>query len=267
MSAQLKIPCLGRPLKLGTLYDCRSHKIVPGKTLWDSKALQSVTQTKPLPSSSFEVFTGDTFQKKCSGLGIDGDLKLSLLGGMVELGGAAKFFNDKKSSELQARVTLKHSCTTHLEELTTIAMEVGASEQPVVLGDDLATHVVTGVMYGSDAFFVFDRSVDKTDKVGDVEVKMAAQVKCVPTLCEDPSAINKQFDKTETENIAASFIVTRLLLPLRPLSMKPSKFAGSLITAALVVAVFLKLFICIHYQSSLESHSQLFTRYHLIWFF
>ena len=95
--------------------------------------------------------------------------------------------------------------TTHLEELTTISMELGASKQLEVLGDNLATHVVTGVMYGSDTFFVFDRSVDKTDKTGDVEVKMATQMKCVPTLCKDPSAINKQFNKTETEKYRCKF--------------------------------------------------------------
>ena len=204
MSAQLlKIPCLGRPIRLGTIYDCRSHKILPGKGLWDSKALQLVPKTKELAASSFEVFSEDTIQQKCLSLGVDDDLKLCLLGEMVELDGAAKFLNDKKSSELRARVTLKHSTTTHMEELATISMELGGPvEHPEeALMDDLATHVVTGVIYGSDAFFVFDCPVDKRDEVSDVEAKMAEQVKCVPTFGdgEDPSVGGKHFSKTETE--------------------------------------------------------------------
>ena len=37
---------------------------------------------------------------------------------MIEIGDAGKYFNDEQTSERQARVTLKYSCTSRFEQLT-----------------------------------------------------------------------------------------------------------------------------------------------------
>lgn len=61
------------------------------KSLWDSKVLESASQVSAQPNSGFEVITEDTIQKKSSSLDIDVNLKLSLMGGLVKVEGAAKF--------------------------------------------------------------------------------------------------------------------------------------------------------------------------------
>lgn len=118
MSTQLKIPCLGRPFNLGMLYDCRTEKLIPGITLWDAKKLKSFSQIKKQPSSSYEIFAEDTIASKSSSLGIEANLKLSLMCGLIQVDGAAKYLKDEKSSEKQCRVTLQYRSTTHFEQLT-----------------------------------------------------------------------------------------------------------------------------------------------------
>ncbi len=103
---------------MGMLYDVHSEFIIPGKSLWDLTVLKSATNKTAQPSSHFEIIAEDSIEKKSSSLNIEANLKLSLLGGMVDVSGAAKFLNDKQSSEQQARVTLKYSSTTHFEQLT-----------------------------------------------------------------------------------------------------------------------------------------------------
>lgn len=202
MSSQLILPCLGRPFNLGMLYDCHSERLIPGKTLWNSKTLKSALQAAEQPSSNFEVFAEDTIQTKSSSLDIDANLKLSFLCGLVEVRGAAKFLDDKKSSEMQARVTLKYTTTTRFEQLT--MEQLGAIEYPDVLADHRATHVVTGVTYGSDAFFVFDRSVSTAEEYRDVHGEMEAKIKFIPV--EGSASLNiKEENKSKSDNFHCKF--------------------------------------------------------------
>lgn len=212
MSAQLKIPCLGRPFNLGMLYDCHHAKLIPGKTLWDSLVLKSALQTSAQPSSDFEIITEDSLHKKCQSLDIEGDLKLSILGGILEVRGAAKFMNDQTSSQRQSRVTLKYSCTTRFEQLT--MEQLGSIQYPQVLDDLHATHVVTGVMYGADAFFVFDRNVGEKETVKSVNGNMEAQISLIPTG-GSASVDSDQVDKTETVKFRCKFHGD-LILPSNP---------------------------------------------------
>lgn len=178
MSTQIKIPCLGRPFSLGMLYDAHSDSIIPGKSLWDATILRSASNVTPQPSSNFDIIAEDSLEKKTSNLGIEANLKLSLLSGMVKVSGAAKFLDDKKSSNQQARVSLKYSSTTHFEQLT--MDQLGAIQYPQVLDDNHATHVVTGILYGSDAFFVFDSFINNDEKIRDVCGNMEAKIKLIP---------------------------------------------------------------------------------------
>ncbi len=174
MSSQLQIPCLGRPFNLGMLYNYYTEKLVPGITLWNAEKLKSTKQTTKQPSSSCEIIDEDTIQNKAFSLGIDANLKLSVLSGMVEVEGAAKYMYDQKSSKKQSRVTLQYRSITHFEQ---VAMEkLGDAEYPHVLDSQDATHVVTGITYGADAFFVFDHFITDGKKLKDVHGCMEAAI-------------------------------------------------------------------------------------------
>jgi len=54
-------------------------------------------------------------------------------------------------------MTLQYKSTTHFEQLT--MDHLGNIQFPDVLNDQDATHIVTGITYGADAFFVFDRFI------------------------------------------------------------------------------------------------------------
>ena len=205
-SGILQLPCLGRPFHLGMLYDSRSETLIPGKTLWDSKVLQSNMQKKPKPYSNFEIIAEDTLQKKSFNLGITAKLKLSFLGGLVEVSGAAKYMEDRKSSEQQARVTLKYTSTTHFEELT--MEQIQSIQYPEVFDDVDATHIVSAVQYGSDAFFVFDYHVSTSEKIRDVQGSMEVLVKSLPGISKisgEASLDMKDDDKRKAEKFTCKF--------------------------------------------------------------
>ena len=214
----LEKPCLGRPFQLGMLYDCRKDSLIPGVTLWGSEALSKAVFTKPLETSDFEVITEDNLKEKTFRLDVDASLKLSILSGLVHVEGAAKFLNDRKSSQNQARVSLKYKSTTRFEQLT--MDQLGHFEYPDAFDKDIATHVVTGVVYGADAFFVFDQEVKEDEDIKKIHGSLKVKIGGLPGLKKlaiggEGSVDINTGDKDEESKLQCKFYGD-LILPKHP---------------------------------------------------
>uniref|UniRef100_A0A673KJT9 Verrucotoxin subunit beta-like n=1 Tax=Sinocyclocheilus rhinocerous TaxID=307959 RepID=A0A673KJT9_9TELE len=170
----IETAALGRPFQLGMLYDCRKDALIPGITLWDPEKLQQSLRTRPQINTDFKVTASDSIEDKSSLLNIDGSLKLSLLGGLVSVTGAAKYLNDTKKSFRQQRLTLHYHSTCRFEELTMSHLAPENIIHQLVFDNDTATHVVTAVLYGADACFVFDREVSSDENKNTVEGEVNA---------------------------------------------------------------------------------------------
>uniref|UniRef100_A0A3P8QCD6 SNTX thioredoxin-like domain-containing protein n=1 Tax=Astatotilapia calliptera TaxID=8154 RepID=A0A3P8QCD6_ASTCA len=140
---------------LGMLYDARRGKLIPGVTLWNSKTLQKKPVEHNQHSSEFHINATDSIEKKSALLDVNGSLKASFLGGLIEVEGSAKYLNDRKKSHHQCRVTLHYKATTKFKQLMLTPDETKNSQEAKNV-KRLATHVVTGILYGANAFFVFD---------------------------------------------------------------------------------------------------------------
>ena len=175
----LQLPCLGSPFKLGMLYDCRTNKLIPGMTLWGSDTLSKISLMEH-EASKFEVTSEDTFTQRAFQLEANPDLQLGLLSGLVQAEGAAKFLYDRTTSKNVARVILKYISTTIFEHLT--MDQLGKVEFTEVFDKDMATHVVTGVTYGADVFFVFDQSVSKDQDLKKVQENMGLKIQSLVSL-------------------------------------------------------------------------------------
>ncbi|XP_056595601.1 stonustoxin subunit beta-like isoform X2 [Triplophysa dalaica] len=170
----MEAAALGRPFQLGMLYDCRKDALVPGITLWNQEKLQKSIRSRPQINTDFKVTASDSIDEKSHLLNIDGSLKLSLLGGLINVTGAAKYLNDTKKSFIQQRLTLHYHSTTRFEELTMNHLASENIAHPDVFDRDTATHVVTAVLYGADACFLFDREVSSDENKTTVEGEVKA---------------------------------------------------------------------------------------------
>ena len=172
-------PALGRPFVLGMLYDCRTDQLVPNVGLLSENSVRQFTRVTHRPSSSnTEVISGDSIGSKSSKMDIDANLKLSFLGGLVSVSGSAKFLHDKTSSSRKSRVTLQYKCTSRFEQLT-IDFPNKESMQDIkqVFSRKIATHIVMGVEYGADVFFVFDKEVRENEDFKEVHGSMEAAIR------------------------------------------------------------------------------------------
>nr|XP_046263751.1 uncharacterized protein LOC124069072 [Scatophagus argus] len=194
-SRTIEVASLGRPFSLGMLYDCRQDTLVPGITLWNHSDLEKNTRERPKPNSDFEIVASESIEDKSSALKVEASLKASFLGGLVEVEGSAKYLNNHKTSKNQARVTLKYKTTTKFVELSMDHLGRGNVKHPYVFDKGLATHVVTGILYGAQAFFVFDREVSEKEDHQDIEGNLKVMLKKIPCLAIEGKGSLKMEDK------------------------------------------------------------------------
>ncbi|XP_056125635.1 neoverrucotoxin subunit alpha-like, partial [Rhinichthys klamathensis goyatoka] len=204
-SQPIEVAALGRPLFPGMLYDCRKDTFIPGVTLWDKKSLSEDLDSRPQPRTDLKFSSSDSLSSKSSLLDVSASLKASFVGGLVEVGGSAKFLRDTKSSNHQSRVTMYYSETSRFEQLT--MTQLGKITYPQVFDQKTATHVVTGVLYGAQAVMVFDRTFSEDEDKQEIEGKLNIMVKKIPQYSiEGQGSVNMtDAQKKVAEKTACTF--------------------------------------------------------------
>ncbi|XP_075034338.1 uncharacterized protein LOC142095288 [Mixophyes fleayi] len=195
----IEMPALGRPFSLGMLYDCRDDKLIPGITLWNREALRKNVRSTPQDNTTFDFIASDTVSDKSSALNIKASLKASFISGLIEVGGSASYLNDTKTSNSQARVTLKYSRTTRFEQLSMDHLGVQNMTYHDVFDKGTATHVVTGILYGAQAFFIFDCEVTSSEKKQDIQGNLQVMIKKIPLVSIEGSGDLNMNDKDKED--------------------------------------------------------------------
>ncbi|XP_071379485.1 stonustoxin subunit beta-like [Centroberyx affinis] len=198
---------LGRPFTLGMLYDSRQDRLIPGFTLWDDKSLEESTVDSAQHSSAFEIIASDTIEEKSNHLNVEASLKASFLSGLVEVGGSAKYLNDTKKFQNQSRITLQYKATTAFKQLSMTHLGTKNMQYTDVFEKGLATHVVTGILFGANAFFVFDSDKSDSSHVQDIQGSMEVVIKKIPTVEISGSASFQMTDEEKklTNNFSCKF--------------------------------------------------------------
>ncbi|XP_033991909.1 neoverrucotoxin subunit alpha-like, partial [Trematomus bernacchii] len=194
-SGTMEVAALGRPFSLGMLYDCRNDSLVPGMTLWDREDLKNDVGERPQHYNDCNIVASESIEDKSSALNVEASLKASFLGGLVQVGGSAKYLNDSKTSKNHASVTLNYQATTKFHELSMDQLGRDNVKHPYVFEKGIATHVVTGILYGAQAFFVFDREVSVNENHQDIQGNLKVMIKNIPSLSIEGEGSLKMEDK------------------------------------------------------------------------
>lgn len=187
---------LGRTFHVGQLYDVRRDMIL-AESLWDHKTVNEKKECKLHPGQLYKFIVEDTQSNKFDSLHINGSLELSFCASLVDVGGSADFLKSSRSSEHVSRVTLMFTSTQRYEEISQSVLN--QVEYGDVLKRTNATHVVSHVDYGYNAFFVFDRRVSEKEDKKKIHVDMHAAIKKIPSLSADANISGKLSGREKEE--------------------------------------------------------------------
>ncbi|XP_077078001.1 stonustoxin subunit alpha-like [Siphateles boraxobius] len=206
-SETIELACLGRPFQLGMLYDCRRNVLIPGITLWDAEMLQKNINVRPQPNTDFKIIASDSSEDKVTALNISASLEASFLCGLVSVKGSAGYLNDKKKSKHQSRVTLQYRTTSRFEQLSMEHLGAGNIKHSNVFQEGSATYVVTALLYGAQAFFIFDREVSSNENHQEIQGVLQASIKNIPLISVEGEASLKmsESEKEKMNKFSCTF--------------------------------------------------------------
>jgi hypothetical protein len=163
----IKTAALGRHFELGMLYNLRNDQPIPGTLLWTSELLSKYIRSYSSASNICEIHTKDTLMARADLLGMDANLKMSILTGLVEVSRSAELIHSRKTTQHRQRFILKYSIPTNRCELDMTHL---SQHHQQIFDEKLATHVVTSIIYGSEVYFVFE--VENHADVGERVIKI-----------------------------------------------------------------------------------------------
>jgi len=172
----LEVATLGRAAVLGGLYSTYSEKILPSLSLWDQPTIDTNTNIDWIPSASMDFVLGESQEDAYKNLGVHAALSVSLSGGLIKGSGSATYLDIKKDQANRAQVRMSYLSQTRSESLSSCLTGRRAPRCPQEsLKEPYSpTHVITQIIYGGNAHFVFEQEVkdneDKLDIQGQLEV-------------------------------------------------------------------------------------------------
>ncbi|KAM8952742.1 verrucotoxin subunit beta-like [Pelodytes ibericus] len=206
-SGTIEIAALSRPFSMGMLYDCRKDELIPGVTLWNTELLQKDLRVQAQENTTFEIIASDSISEKASALHVTESVKASCLCGLIKLEGSASFMNDTKKHKNQVRVSLQYTTTTRFEQLSMSQLGSENIMYNEVFDQGTATHVVVGILYGAQAFFIFDQEVSSMESMNEVSGKLSLSVQNIPKMClaSDGSVSVDEKEKESVETFSCKF--------------------------------------------------------------
>ena len=138
----LVIKALGRPFAIGRLYDIR-RDIAINRSPWNLAELQeSCISVEPQNFTDFKVAVTNSIDESMKLMDLSVSLKMSFLGGLVDVSGSAKYLDKRNSTSNKTSVSLMHYMTTETRRLG--EEQMSSITHPEVLDLKDATHVITG---------------------------------------------------------------------------------------------------------------------------
>ena len=170
---------LGRVAQLGSLYDARRDSFCE-YSLFKRSLADSLVQRTHIGNTLLTYELENTYESKFRLMSLDGQLRMSVLGGLLSLQGSAKYLRDEKKSYRAVRANLVYKMLTVHE-----SVDIAHLGKDVINRDALrhaarthhATHMVVGIRWGANVIGSFEHANQADADTGDIKLSMSAMIK------------------------------------------------------------------------------------------
>ncbi|CAF4606097.1 unnamed protein product [Rotaria sp. Silwood2] len=178
----LKMMALDRPFKVGMLYDYKTERLIPNMLLWGEKLISNYLTCHSSSSRTYEVHINNNLTDIEYAYGIDNNLKLSIIAGLVDLPGLNNLIDHCQRIRQTELFILQYSITTHYDELAIHHFRKNDVNRQDLFDQQMATHVVSDVFYGIEFCLVFNRKSTDTESRIDIHNSVMELLKKLKTL-------------------------------------------------------------------------------------
>lgn len=174
----LKLSALGRFANLGSIYDVRREQFIPTISLFNESIPDSLINTIDVGRTTYKHDSNDSVTSKFEKFGINAELKISVLCGLVTGGGSCKYFTEEKRNEKSVKVTsIYNSKTKNLSINLTDRQFKGMFSSEILENKESGTHVVVGIEWGANVFFTFEHKNTNNQDKKKIEASLKGECK------------------------------------------------------------------------------------------
>jgi hypothetical protein len=181
------------------LFDAISDRLLPSLRLWGYAPNRTVTV--PQSFTRAQMYMSDSLEEKSKMLDISGELKLSILSGLIEVSGSAKYLNKGQSSRQQQTLSFVVTQTTEFEEYV-LPTERETISSSALRDASKATHLVTSVTYGGTAVFEFEFERDANSSETQIEGRLRGVLNGLSSVLSGEGTIEGTTNDKELRDVS-----------------------------------------------------------------
>jgi len=178
---QCSMPSLGAEIHLGDGYNIRNGQPIIGKSPWKSATIKNIkSQNSDNTNEYKEVLLEQEMEssERASKLGVEVDLEVNVLAGLEEVHAGGKYLTEQKKSSTSLRFLINYDSKRHYNYIPLSETPVENKNFCNTNKEDLdgPTHVITSIQYGTKAFILFEREIQRTEDSDKVALWMGTSI-------------------------------------------------------------------------------------------
>jgi GTPase SAR1 family protein len=195
MAGIITRPALGHVATIGTLYDARNETFLPTTIL--RGLLPDAVETLESPRKRLSISYIDTYDEKFKKLGLSTEQSATILAGLITSGGPGSYLNEERDGNNILHAAVYHTIAGVQEELNLTSPELRKYLTASVIRTSQATHVVTGIEWGSEDVVTFRHRMTEGAERSDAERCFRSEVEAFEAAAQDTSIGNSGQRRTE----------------------------------------------------------------------
>eukprot|EP00794_Sanderia_malayensis_P001184 gene1184-biopygen410 len=189
-SAKITKAAVGRFARLGDLYDARRDEFLSINAL-KIKLEEDDIYEDEANSVDIEFIFSESVSEEIEKLGIDAELSLSILSGLVKIKGSASYLHDQKASAKSVRMTMAYTVRTKSQEIDSIRGKIDKK----LLESDEATHVVVGIEWGAKCNITCEYENTENEEITTVKGELEAEIEKLKNMISAKGGTNLDLAK------------------------------------------------------------------------
>jgi len=188
---------IGRHEFIGSLYDIRSDRFL-GRNLFNQELPPSYISTSDCAYTTYIVDENESQKETLNNLNIDASMKVSLMAGLLNAEGSAKYLNQTKTDSRTVRVTHILHMKTKKQHLHIDMNDLCNYFSSDALENPNATHCVIGITWGANVAATFEETLDTSKAAEEIQGQLSAFLK-KPTMTISGDAKLEHADQTNSK--------------------------------------------------------------------
>ncbi|CAF1448075.1 unnamed protein product [Rotaria sp. Silwood1] len=194
---RIKRQAIGRQGFIGSLYDIRNDRF-EGRSLFNQTVPSSNISTTDCAHSTYIVDENESQKETFTSLNIDASMKISLMAGLFNIEGSAKYLNQTKTNSRTVRVTHILQMKTKKDHLHISMSDLCQYFSSDALENPNATHCVIGITWGANVAATFEEVLATSEEASELQGQLSACLK-KPTIGISGDASVKNVDETNSK--------------------------------------------------------------------